>query len=176
MCPCDSASRTMQETLETQASCAEDATLPSLTLMTGLPTCVAVMTSLYCINRKFSSDYLEVVSLCLCADDIPLQRLVTPPIIIPYGPFWDEIEGWWGDLVNEVGEIPFGANEYFVEHIKPSLSEHCMFVQCTCQEKLALCMEYVQMVTHHDCIHRTQCSAGYCFACNSQARHSSHQR
>lgn len=86
-------------------------------------------------KQKFSLNYLEVVSLCLCADDIPLQRLVTPPIIIPYGPFWDEIEGWWGDLVNEVGEIPFGANEYFVEHIKPSLSEHCMFVRCICQEK-----------------------------------------
>lgn len=133
----------MQETLET-ASCAADATLPSLTLRPGLPTCVAAMTLLNCINRKFSLDYLEVVSLFLRADDIPLQRLVTPPIIIPYGPFWDEIEGWWGDLVNEVGEIPFGGNEYFVDHIKPSLSEHCIFVQCTSHIKPALCLEYVQ--------------------------------
>lgn len=56
--------------------------------------------------------------------------------------------------MNEVGEIPFGGNEYFVEHIKPSLSEHCMFVQCTSHNKLASCMEYVQLVMHHGCIHK----------------------
>lgn len=35
-----------------KSGCAEDATLPSLSLMPGLPTCVAVMTLLNCSNEK----------------------------------------------------------------------------------------------------------------------------
>ena len=68
--------------------------------------------------------------LGFCADDIPLQRLVTPPVIIPFGPFWDEVENFWSDLVNELPNIPDGGNEYFAAHLKPSLGESCLSVQC----------------------------------------------
>ena len=57
----------------------------------------------------------------MCADDIPLKRL--PTVIIPEGPFWDELEGFWSDLVNELPDIPDGGNRYFGNHLKPSLGK-----------------------------------------------------
>lgn len=57
----------------------------------------------------------------MCADDIPLERL--PTVLIPTGKFWDGLEAMWGDLVHELPDIPDGATDFFVAHIKPSLSE-----------------------------------------------------
>ena len=57
--------------------------------------------------------------VCVCADDIPLER--HPSVMIPVGPFWDELENFWSDLVNELPNIPFGGNSYFDDHLKPSL-------------------------------------------------------
>lgn len=55
----------------------------------------------------------------VCADDIPLKRL--PLVIIPVGPFWEEVADFWSDLVNELPDIPDGGNRYFGDHLKPSL-------------------------------------------------------
>ena len=54
----------------------------------------------------------------MCADDIPLKR--KPTVVIPDGPFWDELENFWSDLVNELPDIPDGGNRYFGSHLKPS--------------------------------------------------------
>ena len=69
-----------------------------------------------------------VMRLCICmkdfnvcADDIPLERLVCPPSIIPVGAFWDELEAFFSDLVNELPDIPDGGNRYFAAHLKPDL-------------------------------------------------------
>ena len=43
--------------------------------------------------------------------------------MLPYGAFWEGLEDFWADLVGELGEIPFGANEYFHNILKPSLGE-----------------------------------------------------
>ena len=56
-------------------------------------------------------------------DDVPLQRLEDPPIMLPYGAFWEGLEEFWSDLVNELGEIPFGGNEHYHSVMKPSLGD-----------------------------------------------------
>ena len=92
------------------------------------------------------------MSVCLCADDIPLQRLAIPPVIIPIGPFWDELENFWSDLVNELPNIPDGGNEYFGAHLKPSLGNTACLCNVLCYDKLMLCIKCVHMTMRHDCI------------------------
>lgn len=69
--------------------------------------------------------------VCVCADDIPLERL--PHVMIPVGQFWDELENFWSDLVNELPDIPLGGNSYFGDHLKPSLGN-------TAYPTLLICM------------------------------------
>lgn len=76
------------------------------------------------VSMTCEYDAWSMTAVNLCADDIPLQRHATYPIIIPVGPFWDELEAWWSDLVNELPEIPFDGNRYFDSHLKPSLGDH----------------------------------------------------
>ena len=64
---------------------------------------------------------MSTIVVCVCADDIPLQR--RPLVIIPVGPFWDELEAFWSDLVHELPDIPDGGNRYFGDHLKPSLGD-----------------------------------------------------
>ena len=55
------------------------------------------------------------------ADDIPLYKPEDKPIMLPFGAVWESIEDFWSDLVSELGEIPFGANEYFHNVLEPKL-------------------------------------------------------
>ena len=43
--------------------------------------------------------------------------------MLPYGAFWEGLEEFWSDLVNELGEIPFGGNEHYHSVMKPSLGD-----------------------------------------------------
>ena len=52
--------------------------------------------------------------------------------MLPFGAVWESIADFWSDLACELGEIPFGANEYFHGVLKPNLgavwlhtSSHC---------------------------------------------------
>ena len=60
----------------------------------------------------------------MCADDVNVERLVIPPVMIPSGVFWDELEAFWSDLVNELPNIPDGGNDFFALHLKPTLGDH----------------------------------------------------
>ena len=59
----------------------------------------------------------------MAAGDIETERLQIPPIIIPVGDTWETIEDFWSDLVNELPEIPMGANEYFFNTLKPAFGK-----------------------------------------------------
>lgn len=60
----------------------------------------------------------------MCADDISVERLVIPPVVIPIGIFWEELEAFWSDLVNELPNIPDGGNDFFASHLKPTLGDY----------------------------------------------------
>jgi len=57
------------------------------------------------------------------AGDITVERLANPPVIIPTGAFWEGLEEYWSDLVNELPDIPNGGNHYFTKTLKPSLGQ-----------------------------------------------------
>lgn len=59
----------------------------------------------------------------LIAGDISVERLANPPVIIPAGAFWEGLEEYWSDLVNELPDIPNGGNHYFTKTLKPSLGQ-----------------------------------------------------
>ncbi len=69
--------------------------------------------------------YQIVTNACkpafLNAGDISVERLADPPIIIPTGAYWEGLEEYWSDLVNELPDIPNGGNDYFLNKLKPSL-------------------------------------------------------
>ena len=44
--------------------------------------------------------------------------------MIPVGPFWEGLEEFWSDLVNELPDIPYGGNAYYHSILKPSLGMH----------------------------------------------------
>ena len=60
---------------------------------------------------------------CMCAEDIPLERL--PTVLVPTGKFWDGLEIMWANLVHEIPDIPDGATEFFLAYVKPILGEGC---------------------------------------------------
>ena len=72
------------------------------------------------------------------ADDIQVERLVTPPVIIPTGQYWDELEAFWSDLVNELPNIPDGGNNYFSQHLKPSLGNSPLAAAFLCIQAHAI--------------------------------------
>ncbi len=64
----------------------------------------------------------------LIAGDINVERLANPPVIIPTGAFWEGLEDYWSDLVNELPDIPDGGNHYFMKTLKPSLGQYPAFL------------------------------------------------
>jgi len=88
----------------------------------------------------------------LIAGDITVERLANPPVIIPTGAFWEGLEEYWSDLVNELPDIPNGGNHYFMKTLKPSLgqcpaSEFCQPTRaflhgstCLKSHNMCLCM------------------------------------
>lgn len=60
----------------------------------------------------------------MIAGDVNVERVANPPIIIPTGAFWEGLEEYWSDLVNELPDIPNGGNHYFMKTLKPSLGQY----------------------------------------------------
>lgn len=65
------------------------------------------------------------VAMTMIADDISLQKVYRdgPPVIVPFGAFWESLEEYWSDFVAEMPEIPFGGNEHYHNAMKPKLGE-----------------------------------------------------
>lgn len=57
------------------------------------------------------------------ADDVPIEKSPDKHICFLMGRHWEGIDNYWADLVNELGEIPYGGNEYFHGVLEPSLGE-----------------------------------------------------
>ena len=81
--------------------------------------CVQLSSLLLCGEPKVC--HHQWLPACLVAGDIDVERLENPPIIIPTGAFWEGLEEYWSDLVNELPNIPDGGNCYFKTKLKPSL-------------------------------------------------------
>ena len=43
-------------------------------------------------------------------------------------PFWEGLEEYWSDLVNELPDILDGGNHYFMKTLKPSLGQYPAFL------------------------------------------------
>ncbi|DBB14392.1 TPA: hypothetical protein ACH3X3_004692 [Trebouxia sp. C0006] len=72
-------------------------------------------------NKLAMQFFLRLHILVACKGDINVERLANPPVIIPTGAFWEGLEDYWSDLVNELPDIPDGGNHYFMKTLKPSL-------------------------------------------------------
>ncbi|KAL0036130.1 hypothetical protein WJX79_004586 [Trebouxia sp. C0005] len=72
-------------------------------------------------NKLAMQFFLRLHILVACKGDISVERLANPPVIIPTGAFWEGLEEYWSDLVNELPDIPSGGNHYFMKTLKPRL-------------------------------------------------------
>ena len=98
------------------------------------------------------------------AGDITVERLANPPVIIPTGAFWEGLEEYWSDLVNELPDIPNGGNHYFMNTLKPSLGQ-CPASEF-CQPTRAFLHGSTCLKSHNMCLRIPNCLLGSITCCN----------